>query len=44
MSLIDLIKTHCSADAEAGNWSAVAETLNAQLSLSVIQSHGHLRT
>lgn len=30
MSLIDLIKTHCLTDAQAGNWSAVAATLNAQ--------------
>lgn len=30
MTLVDLIKTHCLADAEAGNWSAVAATLNAQ--------------
>ena len=28
--LIDLIKTHCLSDAQAGNWSAVAATLNAQ--------------
>lgn len=28
--LIDLIKTHCLADAQSGNWSAVAATLNAQ--------------
>lgn len=31
MSLIDLIKTHCLADAESGNWSAVAATLNAPM-------------
>jgi hypothetical protein len=30
MSLIDLIKTHALADAQAGNWAAVATTLNAQ--------------
>ena len=30
MSLIDLIKAHCLSDAQAGNWSAVAATLNAQ--------------
>ena len=28
--LVDLIKTHALADAQAGNWSAVAATLNAQ--------------
>jgi len=28
--LIDLIKTHALASAQAGNWSAVAATLNAQ--------------
>jgi hypothetical protein len=28
--LIDLIKTHALQDAQAGNWSAVAATLNAQ--------------
>lgn len=28
--LIDIIKTHCLADAQAGNWAAVAATLNAQ--------------
>lgn len=30
MSLINLIKTHCLAAAQAGGWSAVAATLNAQ--------------
>ena len=30
MSLIDLIKTHCLTDAQVGNWSTVAATLNAQ--------------
>jgi hypothetical protein len=30
MSLIDLIKTHCLNDAQAGNWSAVSAKLNAQ--------------
>jgi hypothetical protein len=30
MSLVDLIKMHCLSDAQAGNWSAVAATLNAQ--------------
>jgi hypothetical protein len=33
MSLIDLIKTHCLNDAQAGNWSAVAATLNAQTAI-----------
>ena len=28
--LINLIRTHCLTDAQAGNWSAVAATLNAQ--------------
>jgi len=30
MSLIDLIKNHCLADAQTGNWSTVVATLNAQ--------------
>jgi hypothetical protein len=30
MMLIDLIKTHALADAQAANWTAVAATLNAQ--------------
>ena len=30
MTLIDLIKIHALTDAQAGNWSAVATTLNAQ--------------
>jgi hypothetical protein len=30
MSLINLIKTHCLADAQAGDFTAVAATLNAQ--------------
>ena len=30
MTLIDLIKTHALTPAQAGDWSAVAATLNAQ--------------